>query len=272
MKKTVSSILLASALLLGSIAPVAANAATVAGTSGSTKTSATFEAPDPVTTPVDPDNPGTKSTGETTDNGSTSTPEATKGGLTFLYVTNAINFGSAKSVTTGTQDLVGTKDSITPENFSGTADNTNFVTEISDTRGSNAGWYVSVGSTPMVNQDDNTTVLKGATVDFNGAGAATKITNSGTLTDKTTGDVVNDGTTGIAANTVSVPTEKTANGADAASQIIYQASADNGAGQTAFQLDPTKISLANVGANTKTGTYAGTLNWTLSDTPVTPAK
>jgi len=252
MKKTLSTIVLASALLLGTVAPVAANAATVDGTSGTTKTTAAFTAPDPVKTPVDPDNPDTPSTGTNEGNGATTGD----GNLTFLYVTNALDFGSAKSVSSNTQSL--DLSSLSTDKFTSAATepNKNFVTEISDTRGTNAGWAVSLSSTPMTNSQDadvNTNTLKGATVDFNGGGNVTKITNEAS-------------TTGITANTVSVPTET------ATAKTIYQASADNGAGQTAFQLDPSNIKLANVGPNTKTGTYSGTLNWTLSDTPVDPAK
>ncbi|AYM01822.1 WxL domain-containing protein [Levilactobacillus yiduensis] len=248
MKKTVSSILLASALLLGTVAPVAANAATVTGTSGSTKTQAAFTAPDSVTTPVDPNNPDTSSTGDNGGNGATTS----EGGLTFLYVTDSIDFGSAKAVTTKTQSL--DVDTISTGSF--TADktiNSNFVTELSDTRGSNAGWHVTVSSSPMVNAKDtdaNTNTLKGATVDFDGP---TTIKNSASAD-------------GISANTVSVPTET------GAAQTIYQAAADNGAGQTSFQLAPTNIKLNNIGPNTNTGTYNGSLTWTLDDAPVEPAK
>ncbi|MFD1454324.1 WxL domain-containing protein [Levilactobacillus lanxiensis] len=251
MKKTLSTIVLASALLLGTVAPVAANAATVDGTSGTTKTTAAFTAPKPVTTPVDPDNPDTPSTGDNGGNGATTGD----GNLTFLYVTDALDFGSAESVSNNTQSL--DLSSLSTGSFTDAkVANTNFVTEISDTRGTNAGWAVSLSSTPMTNAQDkdaNTNTLKGATVDFNGGGDVTKISNKAS-------------TTGITANTVSVPTES------ATAKTIYQASADNGAGQTAFQLDPSNIKLANVGPNTKTGTYNGTLNWTLSDTPAIPAE
>jgi len=250
MKKTLSTIVLASALLLGTVAPVAANAATVDGTGGTTKTTAAFTAPKAVTTPVDPDNPDKPSTGDNGGNGATTG----SGNLTFLYVTDALDFGSAQSVTSNTQSL--DLSSLSTGSFTDAkVDNANFVTEISDTRGTNAGWSVSLSSTPMTNSADsdvNTKTLKGATVDFNGGNEITKISNSAS-------------TTGITANTVSVPTET------AMAKTIYQASADNGAGQTAFQLAPTNIKLANVGPNTKTGTYNGTLNWTLSDTPVVPA-
>ncbi|WP_125573582.1 WxL domain-containing protein [Levilactobacillus huananensis] len=247
MKKTVSSILLASALLLGSIAPVVANAATTP-TSGTTTATAKFTAPDPVTKPVDPNNPSNPATGTQTGNGATTGD----GNLTFLYVTNNLDFGSSKSVTSGSQDVKG-QTTIAPETF--TTDGTptsDFVTEISDTRGSNAGWTVQLTSTKMVdtsNSDVNTNYLKGATIDFNGGDGATKINNSAKATD------------GIAANSVKVST------ISGSTQTIYGAVANSGAGQTTFQLDPSNIQLSSVGATTNTGTYTGTLNWTLSETP-----
>ncbi|KRO04626.1 hypothetical protein IV54_GL001032 [Levilactobacillus paucivorans] len=246
MKKTVSSILLASALLLGSVAPVVANAASVP-TSGTTNATAKFEAPDPVTKPVDPNDPSKPATGTQTGNGATTGD----GNLTFLYVTNNLDFGSSKSVTSGSQDVKG-QTTITPEAFSDGTTNSNFVTEISDTRGSNAGWSVQVSSSKMVdksNSDTNTNFLKGATIDFNGGAGATTIKNSA------------DATTGLSANSVKVST------IDGSTQTIYGAATDSGAGQTTFQLDPSNIQLSSVGATTNTGTYSGTLTWALSDTP-----
>lgn len=251
MKKTVSSILLASALLLGSIAPVVANAATQSST-GTTDATAKFTAPDPATTPVDPNNPSNPASGTQTGNGAT-----IDGNLTFLYVTNNLDFGSSKSVTSGSQDVKG-QTTIAPETFTtGGTPTSDFVTEISDTRGSNAGWTVQVSSTKMIdksNTDTNTNFLKGATIDFNGGAGATTIKNSA------------DATTGLSANSVKVSTT------DGSTQTIYGAATDSGAGSTTFQLDPSNIQLSSVGATTNTGTYSGTLTWALSDTPAAAPK
>ncbi|TGD19733.1 WxL domain-containing protein [Levilactobacillus suantsaiihabitans] len=251
MKKTVSSILLASALLLGTVAPVAANAAEVTGTTGNTKTQAAFTAPKSVVDPVDPSNPSTPSTGDNGGNGVTNTD--TTGGLNFLYVTDSIDFGSAEAVSSGVQPSMPASKISTGSFTDDEQVNPNFVTELSDTRGTSAGWYVTVSSSPMTdttNSNSNTNTLKGATVDF---GTGTEINNSASEN-------------GISANAVSVPTET------ATAQTIYQATADNGAGQTSFQLNPKNIELNNVGPNTNTGTYNGNLTWTLNDTPVEPAK
>ncbi|WP_164511325.1 WxL domain-containing protein [Levilactobacillus mulengensis] len=253
MKKTLSTIVLASALLLGTVAPVAAHADAVTGTSGTTDTHATFTAPTNKTNPVDPNKPDTDAGGSATDNNGATNND---GPLSFLYVTKNMAFQSVQAVTSATQPDIAV-DKISTDTFSSATDaqaNPNFVTEISDTRATNAGWSVSVSSSPMTDKDTNVS-LKGATVDFNGAGATT-IKNSGDAAD------ASGNSAGISANTVSVPTTT------ATAQTIYNAEKGSGAGSTSFQLDPTNIKLANVGGNTAAGTYDGTLTWALSDTPV----
>ncbi|MFC6290443.1 WxL domain-containing protein [Levilactobacillus angrenensis] len=250
MKKTVSSILLASALLLGTVAPVAANAAETDPTStGKTDTHVTMTAPKDQTNPVDPTNPskGTDTDGTgTTDPGNTNNNGATVSGpLTFLYVTKDMTFKPAQSVISGTQSM--DVDSIQKSTFmkNGTP-NENFVTEIGDSRGTNEGWSVNVSSSQM--KTDAGDVLAGATVDFDGAGSNTQITNSATAD-------------GISANNVSLDTATN----DPAT--IYSAAKGAGAGATAFQLGTDNIHLSNVKANATAGTYNGSLTWTLSNTP-----
>ncbi|MCI1553429.1 MAG: WxL domain-containing protein [Levilactobacillus sp.] len=252
MKKTVSSILLASALLLGTVAPVAANAAeTDPVSTGKTDTHVTMTAPANQEKPVDPTNPSqtTDTDGtQTTDPGNEDNNGATVSGpLTFLYVTKDMTFESAQSVISGTQSM--DVDSIQKSTFmkNGTP-NENFVTEIGDSRGTNEGWSVNVSSSQM--KTDAGDVLAGATVDFDGAGSNTQITNSATAD-------------GISANSVSLGTDQTAN--DPAT--IYSAAKGAGAGATAFQLGTDNIHLSNVKANATAGTYNGSLTWTLSNTP-----
>jgi len=258
MKKTLSTLVLASALLLGPVAPVAAHAAAVTGTSATTHTHATFTAPTNKTNPVDPNKPDTDAGGSATkpdgNNGATNND----GPLSFLYVTKDMAFKSVQAVTSATQPDIDV-DKISTDTFSDATDaqaNPDFVTEISDTRATNAGWSVTVSSSPMTDKTTNV-ALKGATVDFNGAGATTTIKNSGDAAGAT------GNSAGISAYTVSVPTTT------ATAQTIYNAEKGSGAGSTSFQLDPTNIKLANVGGNTAAGTYNGTLTWALSDTPVT---
>lgn len=247
MKKTVSSILLASALLLGAIAPVTANAETM-GT-GKTTSTVHFAKPDTNTKPVDPDNPGT--TVDPGGNGGT-TPS---GDLTFLYVSDSIDFGSAdtplKAQTDGTTQTIkgskladGVASDVTVTNKA-FASNGNLISEVSDTRGTNAGWTVQVNSSALT--DETVGALKGATLDLNGGAATVK--NS----------AVADGSTINKVDTTALATDGTPG-------TIYSAKKGNGAGVTTMQLDPSNITLS-VPANVAAGTYTGTLNWTLSDTP-----
>lgn len=252
MNKKVSSLVLAGALVLGSVLPVAASAATVTSTNGKTTSEVTFDAPDNVTKPVDPTNPGTtvKEPDGSDNGGATVDPT---GPLSFLYVSKDINFGSQKAVTTGTQSFKNTTETpikVTSQGFgSGTA-NTNLVTEVSDTRGTNAGWNVQVSSSALT-LDGATDVLKGATINF-GADDTTKntVTNSGDAA-----------ATGVAGQSVALAT------GDATGATIYSAAKDAGAGSTAFQLSPDNISITGIEANAKAGTYEGSLTWTLNDTP-----
>ncbi|WP_367377142.1 WxL domain-containing protein [Levilactobacillus cerevisiae] len=250
MKKTLSTIVLASALLLGTVAPIAAHAD---GLSGSTNGSVTFTKPADQTTPVDPNNPDTPSV-TPGDNGGT-TPS---GPLTFLYVTKTLDFGTHETSTTGAQTFTaGTNaatdskpGSISTTTFSGMTANPNFVTEVSDTRASNAGWEVDMSAT---NFTDGTHNLTGASLNFNTDQNAT-VKNSAT-TD----------TTGISQPKASAKLGTTT------AVPVYTAAKGSGAGTTSFQVDPNNISLSAIPANvTVTGdstTYSGTLNWTLAALP-----
>ncbi|MFC6202162.1 WxL domain-containing protein [Lactiplantibacillus nangangensis] len=246
MNKRVSSLMLAGALVLGSVLPVVANADAVTTTSGETKSSVTFEAPENVTKPVDPDNPGTPVTDPSDGGGATVDPT---GPLSFLYVSPTIDFGSQKALSTGPQTIdnkLTTQIQVKDQTFGGTA-NPNLVTEVTDTRGTNAGWTVQVSSSPLKLAAGD--VLKGATINL-GATDTTKnkISNSGDAT-------------GISGSDVALGTEA------GTAATIYAAAKDAGAGQTAFQLSPDNISMTGIDANAKAGTYTGTLTWTLNDTP-----
>lgn len=251
MKKTVSSILLASALLLGAIAPVTANAATT-GT-GETTSTVHFAKPDTNTTPVDPNNPDTP---VGPDNPGGNGGADVSGDLTFLYVSDSIDFGSAKTplkaqtsgqtqtINNGSKNADGSTNVVTVTNEA-FASNSNLISEVSDTRGTNAGWTVQVNSTVL--NDPKVGDLKGATLDLNG-GSATVMNSA-----------VKDGSTIDKADTTALATDGTPG-------TIYSAKTGNGAGVTTMQLDPSKVTLT-VPTNVATGTYTGKLNWTLSDTP-----
>lgn len=272
MKKTVSSILLASALLLGAIAPVTASANTDGdGFSGTTNSTVTFAKPSDVTNPVDPTDP-TKPVTPTDPkdpNGGTNP----SGPLTFLYVSDSIAFGSKdnpiQSQTAGVQNVFNGSDNgkdstgtalpantVSVEN-KGINTNKTLLTEVSDTRGTNHGWVVSVGSSVLTGEAaDGSAIgnLDGAA--FNLKGSTATITNSASkdgITGEDTNTTNTNGTTGIAADGTTTHT-------------IYTAATGHGAGSTAMQLDPSNVVLS-VPANVTAGTYTGTLNWTLADTP-----
>ena len=260
MKKTVSSILLASALLLGAIAPVTANAAdtTPVTNSGTTTSTVHFTKPDTTTDPVDPDNPGTTSPVDPTDPNGGNGGATPSGDLTFLYISNGIDFGSAatplKSQTSGTTQEIsngsknadGSTNIVTVTNANkALAANKNLITEVADTRGSNAGWTVTVNSSALT--DTKAGALKGATLDLNGSAATVKnsaVADGSSIDKADTGKLATDGTPGT----------------------IYSAKTGFGAGTTSMQLDPADVTLT-VPTNVETGTYTGQLNWTLSDTP-----
>jgi len=255
MNKTVSSLLLAGALLLGSVAPVVANAD---GLHGTTSNSITFSQPKATTDPADPDNPGTKVPGG--DHGGVTDPS---GDLTFLYVSPKMQFGDVKGEAIQTTDNAKTYNptvtnaaSVQTDKDGVKTDNTNLVTEVQDTRGSNEGWTVTVSADQMLNKDG--VVLKGATLGL--AASKAKITNSASASDGVAGTDVSTATKGIAATDTTAATDGTEN-------VIYSAKADSGMLTTAFQLDPSNITLTNIPANVKAGTYTGNLNWTLTDTP-----
>lgn len=235
MNKKVNGLLLAGALLLGTVAPIAANADT-AGT-GSTKSDIEFTKPDSTTTPVDPDNPTDPSKGN---NGGT-TPS---GDLTFLYVSPSMNFGKQDIQTTANAKTY--NPTVETRALGTVAENTKLVAEVADTRGTNAGWTVSVSADPM---KSGSNTLTGATLDLDGSTA--------TLKNSAVADNNDAGVTGQDANLTTDSTSKT----------IFSAKDGSGVLNTTFQLDPTNITLANIPANVKAGTYSGNVNWTLSDTP-----
>ncbi|MFC6260507.1 WxL domain-containing protein [Levilactobacillus fujinensis] len=256
MNKTVSSLLLAGALLLGSVAPVVANAATGddTGKTGQTENTITFTKPDGTNVdPADPNNPGTKDPNG--GNGGVDTPDPTKtGDLTFLYVSPNMDFGSHVSATSVTSS---NKPTVTTADLGTTKTNANLLTEVQDTRGTNAGWTVNVTADQM--KDTAGDVLKGATLQLDASNAT--ITNSA-VSDTSTG--YNKGDQNLPAGIVgSDGTIST----DTATHTIYSAQAGSGMLVTAFQLAPENITLGSIPANVKAGTYTGNLNWTLTDTP-----
>lgn len=255
MKKSISSILLASALLLGAVAPITADAATgdTGQMTGKTVGSISFNKPKATTDPVDPTDPTTPDPG---DKGGVDTT-GTAGDLALLYVSKGIDFGS-HDVSTNTQDATAEKVDNSRTSGTGTAiaDNTNLLTEVTDTRGTNAGWSISLSADPMTvggaadKTSDKSNTLTGALLNLNSKTAATVKSSS-------------DTESGITQSAVS---KMTTDGVS--TQPIYGAKAGSGMLTTTFQMDPGDVQLTSIPANTKSGvTYSGNINWTLSDTP-----
>jgi len=255
MKKSISSILLASALLLGVVAPITANAATGATgqMTGKTVGSISFNKPKATTDPVDPTDPTKPDPG---DKGGVDTTNPA-GDLALLYVSKGIDFGS-HDVSTAVTSADGKTVDNSRTDATGTAisSNKNLLTEVTDTRGTNAGWSISLSADPMTvggkadATSDKSNTLTGAVLNLNSKKAATIKSSSDTesgITQSAVSGMTTDGTS---------------------TQPIYGAKAGSGMLTTTFQMDPGDVQLASIPANTKSGvTYSGDINWTLSDTP-----
>lgn len=231
--------LLAGALLLGTVAPIVANAD---GTTGTTKSSISFAKPDPSTKPVDPDKPGEIVPG---DGGGTTA----SGELTFLYVSKSMDFGKNLAIQT-TANAKEYHPTVETQAMGDVPENTKLIAEVADTRGTNAGWTVQVSADKMTTEANGAgDVLTGATLDLDGSTA--------TINNSAVTDYKDAGISGVNAELSTDGTSKT----------LFSAKEGSGVLNTTFQLDPSNITLANIPANVKAGTYSGNVNWTLSDTP-----
>jgi len=190
-------------------------------------------------------------------NGGVDTPDPTKtGDLTFLYVSPNMDFGSHVASTDVTSS---TKPKVTTADLGSTTANPNLLTEVQDTRGTNAGWKINVTADQM--KDTAGDVLKGATLQLNASAA---IINNSATPDTTTGYDKSDQKLPTGGQIVGDDGTITT---DTATHTIYKAEAGSGMLVTTFQLSPDNITLGSIPANVKAGTYTGNLNWTLSDTP-----
>ena len=260
MKKMVSSLLMTSALLLGAVAPVVANAATT--DAGSTTTGVTFTANTDTTKPVDPNNPNKTLDPDPTDNGNNGGKPGA--GLSLAYAPTTIDFGTHEidlinahkynanggvDGATDTKGKVGKDSATTNGTFKlgsgGANTGSKVILEVADGRGTNAGWDLSVTSTGDIAS------LKGATITL----PAGNVTASGSSADN-----------GAVSNAVTIDAGS-GSATGTTSNVLLTAASGNGSGVTVDSLDPANLTL-NVAANTASAkTYDGTLNWSLSDTP-----
>lgn len=278
MKKVVGSVLMTGAMLLGSVVPVLVSAAdsTTPSTpvtenrTGSTSTNASFTANSSAMNPVDPSDPNQP----TTDPGSNAGKPG--GGLSLIYAPMTIDFGThqinvmnaesynakgeAATLAKGaapifTADPVGkatwsTDTTVTGNQttlYPGTA---NVVLEVSDVRGTNAGWTLGLSSA-----GGTLSSVKGATITL----PQGTVTSSGAVMSGSTTAKAPNGATSTA-NTINV---------DGGTATVLGAAVNAGAGISTDSLNPAAIML-NVAANSASkGNFTGALNWTLSDTALT---
>jgi len=234
MKKVIGSLLMSGALLGTVVAPLVANAD--ANTTGNTAVSATFTKSTQTITPVDPTDPNTPSTGGDDNNGA-----AAGGDLSLIYAPKSLDFGTHEIDVQNAQSYAVDTSSANSKLWDNSA-----VLEVSDVRGTNAGWSLSASATSLTNT----------------AGTATA--NGATIT-LPNGDVTNSGAAHNGAVAVKAPVINL-NGSSAGVQVLSAADG-NGAGVTVDNLDPT-VTMLNIPANSvKADAYSSTITWTLAATP-----
>lgn len=200
---------------------------------GTTKITATFTANSKEVTPVDP---GTK---KPTDKGDNNNGGKPGGGLSLIYVSNKLDFGSHEidAINDNTY-TAGEKDSATDGLYDGKTD----LIEVSDVRGTNGGWTLSVTGSTLTGTDG--AKIKGATL----ALPAGSVSNTGADSNGATATAVTDALNGSAAT-------------------VLSAKANTGAGVTMDQIQPGDIKLMIPANTAKAQAYSSTLTWSLSDTP-----
>ncbi|MFC6182231.1 WxL domain-containing protein [Lactiplantibacillus daowaiensis] len=236
MKKMLGSLLLSGTLLLGAVLPMVAHADATENRSGSTSVTATFTGSTSTVNPVDPTDPNKNLDPEP---GTDTNGGKAGGGLSLIYVPANLSFGSNEIDVQNDKNYALDTTDTTATNLL----NNNVVVEVSDVRGTNAGWSLTVSGSALTGADNKTAA--GASITL----PAGNVTASGATS--------NNGATATAA-TVNL---------DGSSTNVMGAAVDNGAGVTVNQMDPTGVKL-NVSANTVSAqAYKSTLTWNLSDTP-----
>ncbi len=237
--KLVSGILMAGSLVVssGMIAhadtPDGPSTDSTANTTGVTDVQAMFKGSHSPVSPVNPDHPNTPDNGGDSSNGGKA-----GGGLSLIYVSNKLDFGSHEIDVLNPETYTAAE---TDSDLSGLW-NKKAVAEVSDVRGTNAGWSLAVAGNPLTGKDGST--IKGATLQL------------------PKGAVTNSGSESNGAISVDAP-----NVLDGNSATVLSAAKDKGAGVTVDQIDPSNIKLTIPANTAKAQSYQTTLNWSLTDTP-----
>lgn len=124
--------------------------------------------------------------------------------------------------------------------------NTAVDVTVNDLRGTFVGWKVNVAGTPLMSDEKEPTVLKGATISLPD-GVASSVDGS------------SDAVKGITATA-------TGNVLDGGAAIV--APATNGTGEIKTNYAQAGINLGVVGGSAHAAKYTTTLNWTLTDSPL----
>ncbi|MFW5438185.1 WxL domain-containing protein [Paenibacillus apiarius] len=222
MKKDLKGILLLSAILLfatPAATPTAASAeaSSAKASSATSQGSITITPGDTITPPIDPSEPG----GET----------GTSGALTIdnvaplLFDSHKLSGGDVTYTTTTTNPNV----------------------QVTDIRGTGAGWTLQVSATPFKDKTDGTKVLKGAVVTLPVGTLVTTLANVSTAP---------------TANKVQLSTDSDIT----APQNLMAATANTGLGTWVDKFDASQVTI-QVPAGNLTGDYESTLSWSLLDAP-----
>ncbi|EAE7685630.1 WxL domain-containing protein [Listeria monocytogenes] len=205
---------------------------------GDSKATVKFKAGTGVVNPVDPENP-TKPIGPLDPSNPTDPGTGNTGSLTLDYV-SSVNFGEHEV-------------SSTEQSYSSTSRKP-FI-QISDRRGTGAGWKVTATATAFQNEDGAAS-LSGATLSFKNGETASASATATTPTAAQTVELPTDGT-----SIVSVVSAKSSEGMGTWINRWFGATPND----TASLNDNVKLTIPAGSATL--GDHEATITWTLSDAP-----
>lgn len=243
MSKLMKTVLLSSVLLVNLSVPMMGSAAHTSNTTnenhtGKTDIYAKFAPGNQLIDPVDPAD-------LTTNAAAPNNGAKAGGGLSLVYVTNKLDFGTHPIDVLHDQEYTANfQDSKQTTNNADTTAlwHNKAVFEVSDVRGTNVGWQLRVSGSPLVGLSDSTTI-KGAKLAFDKGSVG--------------GPTGDNGATSTAV----------VNALDKDAAIALSAPVTKGAGLTIAQLDPSNIKLMVPANQAKSQGYSTAINWSLSDIP-----